>query len=95
MGDTVVGLRAPVGIGVRVPELRGPDLENWTAAAYGANADQLIRVKAAFRSRWPLSTLPMWLRKAPSTASRGEPHLSRLLRRSITSRGEEAVDGWG
>jgi FAD/FMN-containing dehydrogenase len=38
----------PHGSGGVFPNFVDPDLENWTAAAYGANAGQLSRVKATY-----------------------------------------------
>lgn len=36
----------PWGSGQVFPNFAAPDLEDWTAAAYGTNADRLSRVKA-------------------------------------------------
>jgi hypothetical protein len=38
----------PHGSGGVFPNFVDPDLEDWTAAAYGANAGQLSRVKATY-----------------------------------------------
>jgi Berberine and berberine like len=38
----------PWGFGRVFPNFADPDLEDWTAAAYGANAEQLSRVRATY-----------------------------------------------
>jgi FAD/FMN-containing dehydrogenase len=38
----------PWGSGRVFPNFADPDMENWTAAAYGGNAERLMRVKAAY-----------------------------------------------
>ncbi len=38
----------PWGSGLAFPNFADPDMEDWTAAAYGTNADRLSRVKATY-----------------------------------------------
>ena len=44
----VVGNRTTLGNQARLPELPGPDLEDWFHAYYGANYDRLVRVKGTY-----------------------------------------------